>query len=342
MSIKAKKALVRKSAFLKLPTSRNIEPMIISRVAHKEVMEKVIEKALMTQSASKALGPDEFNLRILRMVWEWDSKQIIAIIQNAIRLGYQLKQGKKARGILLEKRRKQNLSLVKSYRIISLLNCMGRIVEKVIVAQLLHYREKFAKLHPGQLRTQKQRCAINAVAALVHKMQKCWEKKKLAAALFLDVKRAFNHISKNRLIERMIDMGVDRDLIKWTRSLLTDQKVQLVLNRHDNQERSINTGISQGSPVSPILFLIYISEVFNKVIEVNPHIMSLSFVDNSGYISSSHSIKDIVKAFEKVAQTVVEWGNANAVTYDIAKTEAVIFSRSHCQRLHKQIIETNI
>lgn len=70
--------------------------------------------------------------------------------------------------------------------------------------------------------------------------------------------------------------------------------------------------------------------------------MSLLFVDNLGFIASGHSIKDIVKVLEKVAQAAVEWGNANAVTYDIAKTEAVIFSRSHCQRLHRQITETNI
>ena len=125
-SMKAKEALVRKSAFPKPPTSRNIEPVITSGVAYKEVTEKVIEKALMTQSTSKAPGPDKFNFRILCMVWEWDSKRITAIIQNAIRLGYQPKQWKKTRGILLEKGGKRDLSLVKSYRVISLLNCMAR------------------------------------------------------------------------------------------------------------------------------------------------------------------------------------------------------------------------
>lgn len=43
--------------------------------------------------------------------------------------------------------------------------------------------------------------------------------------LFIDVKRAFNYISKNRLIKRMIDMGLDKNLIKLTRLFLIDQKV---------------------------------------------------------------------------------------------------------------------
>ena len=39
---------------------------------------------------------------------------------------------------------------------------------------------------------------------------------------------------------------------------------------------------------------------------------------------------------------MIRWGIANAVTYDIAKMEAVLFSRSHCQRLNTQISDINI
>ena len=137
-------------------------------------------------------------------------------------------------------------------------------------------------------------------------------------------------------------MGIDGYLIKWTRSFLTDRKIQLVIDGHDNKERAIETGIPQGSPVSPILFLIYISGIFDSVSKTSPNIMSLSFVDDLGFIASGYSVKEIAKALEKVAQTVIKWGNSNAVTYDIAKTEAAMFSKSHRQRLNKQIAKTDI
>lgn len=95
-SMKAKEALVRKFAFPKSPVSGSVEPVVIPGIAHKKVTEKVIKKALMTQSTLKTPGPDKFNFRLLRMVWQWDSKQIIAMIQNAIRLGCQPRQWKKA------------------------------------------------------------------------------------------------------------------------------------------------------------------------------------------------------------------------------------------------------
>ena len=70
--------------------------------------------------------------------------------------------------------------------------------------------------------------------------------------------------------------------------------------------------------------------------------MSLLFVDDLGFITSGYLIKEITKALEKVAQTVIQWGKSSAVTYDIAKTEIPIFSKSHRQRLNKQIAKTDI
>ena len=53
------------------------------------VIKDIIQKALMSQSTSKAPGPDKINFRILRMIWEWDSERLIAMVKNTIRLGYQ-------------------------------------------------------------------------------------------------------------------------------------------------------------------------------------------------------------------------------------------------------------
>ena len=92
----------------------------------------------------------------------------------------------------------------------------------------------------------------------------------------------------------------------------------------------------------PILFLIYISDVFNKVSEKTPLVTSLSFVDDLGFIVSGSLVKEVVKTLENIAKAVLDWGRLNAVTYDISKTEAVLFSKSHRQRLNKQLRESKI
>lgn len=86
--MKTKEALVKKTAFPKPPATNNAQAIVVSEIAHKKVSKKVIKQALMTQSISKALRLDKFNFSILCLIWEWDNQQIIAMIQNAIWLGY--------------------------------------------------------------------------------------------------------------------------------------------------------------------------------------------------------------------------------------------------------------
>ena len=140
----------------------------------------------------------------------------------------------------------------------------------------------------------------------------------------------------------MIKLGIDGDLVNLTSSFLTGRKVQLIIDGHDNKKRDIETGIPRGSPVLPILFLIYISDVFNKVSEKTPLVTSLSFVDDLGFIVSGSLVKEVVKTLENIAKAVLDWGRLNAVTYDISKTEAGFFLKSHRQRLNKQLRESKI
>ena len=127
-----------------------------------------------------------------------------------------------------KKKGKRDFGLIKSYRVISLLNCIGKVVEKVVAQELFCYCKNFSKLHQGEMGGRKERSAIDAVATLVHTVQEKWEEKKLAAALFMDVKGAFDNVSKGQLLNRMIELRIDGELVAWTGSFLLDQKVQLV------------------------------------------------------------------------------------------------------------------
>lgn len=68
----------------------------------------------------------------------------------------------------MEKPNKRNCTLVKSYWVISLLNCPGKVVEKLAAEQLSKFCEAKGKLHKGQLGGKKQRSAIDAAALLIH------------------------------------------------------------------------------------------------------------------------------------------------------------------------------
>ena len=171
VSMKAKEALVRKSAFPKPPINLVELPVISLGLAHTKITEEVVAQALVTQAATKTPGPNKINFQVLQMIWNWDKVRITSMVYHAVHLGYHPMEWKKARGILLEKGGKRDFGLVRSYRVISLLNCICKVVEKVMAQELSRYCEEYSKLYPGQMGDRKERLAIDAVATLVHTVQ---------------------------------------------------------------------------------------------------------------------------------------------------------------------------
>jgi retron-type reverse transcriptase len=60
--------------------------------------------------------------------------------------------------------------------------------------------------------------------------------------------------------------------------------------------------VPQGSPVSPILFNIYLSGIFNRIEEQNPEIIALSFVDDIAFLAPGKTFKDIQDALTNVGE----------------------------------------
>ena len=114
---------------------------------------------------------------------------------------------------------------------------------------------------------------------------------------------------------------------------MTNKWVELVINGHINPKYQVEIRIPQGSLVSPILFLIYISRIFLEIESRLPQVTCLSFMDDLGFLVADNSIIEIKKIREKAGKITLNWGICNATTYDISKTEAILFFTAKKQKL---------
>lgn len=89
----------------------------------------------------------------------------------------------------------------------------------------------------------------------------------LTVILLIDVKGAFDHVSKNGLMRKMDKLGADEDLIRRIGSFKSERKVSLVVDGHQSQAVEVDTRVPQGSPVSPTLFAVYLRGIFKQVEE---------------------------------------------------------------------------
>jgi Reverse transcriptase (RNA-dependent DNA polymerase) len=102
----------------------------------------------------------------------------------------------------------------------------------------------------------------------------------------------------------MVQLGIPGDLIRWVDSFLTERRVQLVIDGYTCPIRDIETGVPQGSPISPILFIIYISGFFSSV-EAKVPITTLSFADDIGLVAIEGSIREVTRTLEQAGQEAI-------------------------------------
>ena len=115
---------------------------------------------------------------------------------------------------------------------------------------------------------------------LMNRTERAWECKKLAGTLLMDVQAAFNNTNSRLLRRRMRELGVQEDIVRWTGSFMEDRYVRLVLDGTEGEPYKVETGIPQGSPAAPILFITYLSGIFEEVERECKGVRALSFADD--------------------------------------------------------------
>jgi len=143
----------------------------------------------------------------------------------------------------------------------------------------------------------------------------------------MDVKSAFNNVDKTFLGKWMEKLGVEVDLIQWTMIFMSDHQVKLVLDGETSEPYPVDTGLPQGSPAAPILFITYLSGIFEAVEKAVPGVSGLSFVDDIGWWPEGRDEEVLAAEPSKTAAASIGWAVENGVAFDQGKTEAVLFRR---------------
>src|SRR5438034_3486114 len=267
-----------------------------------EVTKNEIKTAIFTSSTKKAAGPDTISFLILQKIYSTLEERFYKLYKALIQFGYYSKCWKEAVGVILRKENRK-ATIPKSYRVVSLLNCMGKVAEKIIATRLSYIAETTDLLEINQMGGRKQKSAIDAVITLVYDIQLAKYENKATSVLFMDIKGAYDHVSANHLLKICQKLKLLKSLYFWIRSFFQNRKIQLRFDGNIQEMTDINIGIPQGSPVSPILFLIYIRFLFNKRINTSERI--LSYLDDIGLAVSSNSIEENCQLLQKLAKDLL-------------------------------------
>jgi hypothetical protein len=116
---------------------------------------------------------------------------------------------KLTKGVILRKENKPDYKNYEAYRIICLLNCIVKIVEKVVATLLLQTIDY--KLYKGQFWYRKRHSVMDAAVCIIEYIYQNWGRAKISGTLLMDVKGAFDHISRTHLADRLQELEADQN-----------------------------------------------------------------------------------------------------------------------------------
>jgi len=276
------------------------------------------------------------------MLWKWDPERVYQLVRAVIRTGHTPDDWKIARGVCIPKPGKSDYSKAKAYRVISLLSTMSKLVEKVVANKLSELAEQEQWFHRGQFGGRRHRSAVEAASVLVRHVTNAWEKDKVAGAIMLDIKGAFPTVNRDCLASKLRKMGLHEVYVRWVENFMTDRTMSIAMDGEEGEPIPVDTGLPQGSPVSPVLFLLYIADLGKEVETENPDTVGLSFVDDITWIETGKTAKEVARKLQKRACETLRWADSNAVQIEADKTEAVFFSRKRNQILKAREISVQV
>jgi len=146
-----------------------------------------------------------------------------------------------------------------SYRPVCLASNLLKLFERMILKRLEWFLESNQKFLTNQFGFRKNTGSQDAIATITLNIHNNLSQGKKVHAVFLDLTTAFDSINPNILLDIMIQNKIPYLYLKIIRNLLNNRKIQFFFDDQLKQATTISTGTSQGSPLSPLLFNLYMS-----------------------------------------------------------------------------------
>ena len=285
-----------------------------------ELNDKEIKEAVFS-SKGTAPGPDTIGGLLIQKTYLAVPSMLNKAYKALFAKGYHPLAWRSSIGVILPKPGKRDVCDPKSYRIIALLNCLGKVLEKIFATRLSYLANTTGLLHSSQLGGRKQRSTIDAALLLTQyieeqRMSRKVQSNTITTSIFLDIKGGFDHVSKNKLIGVLEKLCLPRTLINWVSSFLSNRSIQLAFNNSRMEQLvDLSVGTPQGSPISPILFLLYIRDI------VADKAFQLSYIDDFCLSVSSTSARKNCKVLEEIVAKLIKTAEEHRVSFNPAKTE---------------------
>ena len=274
--------------------------MSISEPLATPLTSDVIKHALRKSSPSSAPGPDGILYAVSTKANSINPRILLDLLSPLVACGYHPPCLKNAHGIVLDKLGKAYYDSPASFRIIVLLKTMSRILERVMTVILSPIARSSSMLHPNQCGSLPGLSASDTWLILAHEIRTLQRPRPRVSTLFLNIKARFHNVNASILRASLLAKSTPTYIADWVSSFLSERSWTLVF-LSPNLPAPVSVVTLQGSPISPLLFLLYVAPLYLAI----PKGIMLSHVDDFSITVASEShrgnIRRLQKTFTEIA-----------------------------------------
>ncbi|KAL7304962.1 hypothetical protein TKK_0002757 [Trichogramma kaykai] len=276
---------------------------------------------LITTISSKSMGLDDISSPMLSLASSTLSAPLTTIINTSITSATFPHTWKLASIIPLSKT--SSPSSPNDTRPIALLSELSKILERVIHTQLITYLIDQNLLSPHQHGFRPSHSTQTAILDITERVRSAIDKRMVSVLVSFDFSKAFDTIPHRRLLVRLREIGCDDLTIRWFADYLSLRSlaVRKADGSHSHLYRT-TSGVSQGSVLGPLLFLIYI----NSLPSILSHSHAIIFTDDTQIISYAppSQFKDLLSRMTADANAVHQWAMDNGLSLNAQKTRVLL------------------
>ena len=227
-----------------------------------------------------------------------------------------------------------------SYRPISNLNFISKILERIIYNRLIFYLNSFSGLSIFQSAYKKLHSVETALLRVQNDLLLSFDKKEVSALVLLDMSAAFDTVNHQILLSRLsLNFGISGPALSLLTSYLSNRTQSVCINNFISEPSFICTGVPQGSVLGPLLFNLYTTPLSYLLSDSN---IPFHFYADDGQLYLSFSASDSAHSLTILSNTldmVHSWLSRNYLCLNPSKTEFLIIG-SKQQR--SKILENSI
>eukprot|EP00660_Eupelagonema_oceanica_P019559 gene19559-biopygen27315 len=284
------------------------------RVSKEDVM-MALSKARSTHS----VGVDEVPMSVLKRLGD-DIASYVAVLSNAIIARQWWPPEWKQAEVHPLWKKKGSKNDPTTYRPISLLPAVARLVERLVAQQLKAHVTGLLPAFQHGFRP-KHSCQT-ALMQLIEYAAKARNEGEVVAMASADMAGAFDTVDHDILIEKLEKLcGLTGGALSLMRSYLQGREQRTVMG-DDRQSgwRAVPCGVPQGSVLGPLLFALYTLDVREHV--RGAHIVQ--YADDITLVVSAKCPNEVTASMNKALAQLQEYANANRLAPEPSKTQLLL------------------